>query len=205
MAVNPYTLAHLCEKGILDGADIAMLNAPTIPAMPIGNQYLNTAMQGSLYQNHGMLCDSFHSNYSPAYVPSYPKSVTTGGYNGMPAQIGSMSNAGGMNAFNGYGVGIYSNNNTFTALREDGFTGSQSRASGVNAFGGFSDTQNNISSGFDKTMSVIDKTPKAVWGILAGVIGVTGIALALKGRKKVDLTNESSGFMSKLKFWKKKN
>jgi len=205
MAVNPYTLAHLCDKGILDGADIAMLNAPTMPIMPIGNQYLDMAMQGNLYQNSGMGYDSFHSSYSPAYTPSYPNTITTNGYNGMPAAIGSMSNAGGMNAFNGYGVGVYNNNNTLTAFGEDGFTGSQSAAGGLNAFGGFSDTQNNISSGFNKTMSAIDRTPKAIWGLLAGAIGITGIALMFKRGKKPDLTNESSNLLTKLKFWKKKN
>ncbi len=205
MAINPYTLANLCDKGILNSADIAMLNAPTVPFMPVGNQYLNMAMQGNLYRNYGMSNDSFHSGYTPAYTATYPQGMPAGGYSGIPAEIGSRSNVGGFNAFNGYGVGIYNNNNLLKNFGEDGVTGSQCVNGGLNAFGGFSDTQNNISSGFNKTASLFGRIPKEVWGLVAGIIGVTGIVLAIKrGKKPVEMVKEDSNFFSKLKFWKKK-
>ena len=204
MAINPYTLAHLCDKGILNSADIAMLNAPTFP-LPTGNQYMNMAAQGNLYQNYGLSGDTFHSSYTPAYTPAYPQGISSCGYNGMPAVTGSLSNAGGFNAFNGYGVGIYNNNNLLKGFGVDGVTGSKCVNGGLNAFGGFNDTQNNISSGFNKTLSVIERVPKEFLGLLAGAIGITGIVLAVKsGKKPKVLSTGNSNFFSKIKFWKNK-
>jgi len=204
MAVNPYTLAHLCDKGILNQADIAMLNTSTMPLVPMGNQYLNMAMGGNLYQNYGMAYDTFHSCYAPTSQPLYPNATTSGGYNGIPAEIGSLSNTGGFNAFNGYGTGLYNQNNLIKGFGEDGITGSKAGIQGFSAFKGCDNTQNNLSNNFNKTASVLGKIPKEVWGVFAGTIGIIGIILALKKRKTVEISVEKSGFLSKLKSWIKK-
>ena len=205
MAMNPYTFANLCEKGILSPADLVIPNDQVVPAMPTGSEYLNMAKQGNLYQSHGTGYDSFHSTYSPAYTPEYHHGVTTGAnYNGAVngvVEVGSKSNAGGMTAFDGYGVGVYNNNNTFTAFGEDGRVGALSQAGGMNAFGGFADTQNNLTSGFNRTMNFIDRIPKTALGFLAGAIGIAGIVMAFKSGKKVPVKEvaENTSFWSKIK------
>ena len=131
MAINAYTLNHLYQNGILDYVPADLLMPTPIGTMiPMSNPYLDMAKQGNLYQTHGCTTDSFHSSYTPAYTPNNYQSVSTGSnygatignynqsssynYNGYDsavygsAQIGSKSNAGGLNSFRGYGIGCQS-------------------------------------------------------------------------------------------------
>ena len=219
MAINPYTLNNLYQNGILDYVPTDLLMATPMGTMtPMSNPYLDMAKQGGLYQAHGMATDSFHSNYSPAYTPNNYQSVSTGSnygatignynqsssynYNGYGAgnygtvQIGSMSNAGGLNAFRGYGIGAYNNNNMASAFGADGSIGAYSNAGGTNAFGGLPDVGSGLANGINTTTNVINRTPKFVLGILAGIIGIAGIRMAFK-RGKAPSTGSNS-FWSKL-------
>lgn len=215
MALNPYTLNHLYEKGILDYVPTElMMGTPVGTMTPMNNPYLDMAKQGGLYQSHGASTDSFHSDYTPAYTPQYTQNVSSGSnygaysnsnmYNGNYKQqntvmLGSRSNAGGMNSFNGYGIGSNNQNTIGAAFGENGTIGSQSNTGGINTFGGFADTQNNITSGFNKAVTVIDRTPKLLLGLAAGAIGLIGIASLFKrGKKPPKTTNPHTSFWSKL-------
>ena len=181
MALNPYTLYHLYEKGILEyvPADLAA-GVPVSPMMQMSNPYLDMAQQGGLYQSHGMHNDSFQFSVNP--VQSQP-------------QIGSLSQTGGMNTFNGTGIGAYSQaggENTFGGVG----IGAYSQTGSINTFGGFADTQNNIINGYYKTKSIIDRTPKFVLGLAAAGIGILGLKAGFGrfGKKAAKKTS----FLSKL-------
>ena len=221
MALNPYTLNHLYQNGILDYVPTDMMMGTPMGGVltPMNNPYMSMAQQGALYQNHGMAADSFHSSFTPAYTPNNYSSVSApsnayvgannyNGYNNGMVQIGARSNAGGLNTFNGYGIGAYNNNGIGSAIGEYGSFGSQTNAGGVNTFGGFTDVQNNINGGINKVSAVVSNTPKLVLGILAGVIGYIGIAaLFKKGKKPAKVTGSNSSFWSNLNplNWFRKN
>ena len=211
MALNPYTLNHLYEKGILDyvptdlavGAPVVQMNAPMTP-------YLNSAMQGNLYQNSINGSDMFTPTFTPhpEISPSQNLNYNQGSY----GFAGSMSNAGGLNTFLGNGIGrnnnssiantfgfnIGSNSNAgvYNSFFGNG-TGDQYNGGGLNTFGGFSDTQNSIKSGAYKTMAVINNTPKFLLGLLAGGLGLGAIMYGFKRGKKPPKTPHTS-FLSKL-------
>ena len=220
MAINPYTLNNLYKNGILDyvPADLLM-GSPMGVMTPMTNPYLDMAKQGNLYQTHGVSTDSFHTSFTPAYTPNDYQSVSTGAnygasissinqsssynYNGQAnfggyntVSIGSKSNAGGLNAFRGYGIGAYNNNGMANAFGYDGSIGSMNTSGGINAFGGFSGGERVFSNGINTATSVINKTPKFILGILSGVIGLTAIATLFKRGKKP--STSSNNFWSKL-------
>ena len=210
MAVNPYTLNHLYQNGILDYVPTDLMMGTPVGSIltPMNNPYMNMAQQGALYQNHGIATDSFHSSYTPAYTPNDYQSVSSSanayvganrynGYNNGMVQIGARSNAGGLNTFNGYGVGSRNNNGIGSAVGEYGNFGIQTNAGGLNTYGGFTDTQNNISSGIDKVSNALNNTPKLLLGLAAATIGVIGLASLFKGGKKPPKTTGTS-FWSKL-------
>ena len=222
MALNPYTLNHLYQHGILDYVPTdLMMGAPMGTMMPMNNPYLDMAKQGGLYQNHGTATDSFHSSYTPAYTPQYPQSASSSansyvgvdsyngqiGYNNGPVQIGSKSNAGAMTAFNGYNVGGYNQNGVTSSFGADGSIGANSNAGGINTFGGFADAENNIANGVNKTVSFVDKMPKLLLGVVAGTIGTIGIVSMFKRGKKPTASGEGTSFWSKLNplNWFRKN
>ncbi len=181
MALNPYTLYHLYEKGILDyvPTDLAA-GVPVSPMMPMNNPYLDMAQQGELYQNHGIHNDSFRFSVNPVQSQ---------------VQIGSLSQTGGMNTFNGVGIGAYSQaggENTYNGVG----IGAYSQAGGTNTFGGFTDVQNNLTNGYYKTKSVIDRTPKLILGLAAAGIGILGLKAGF-GRFGKKAAKKSS-FLSKL-------
>ena len=198
MALNPYTLYNLYEKGILEYVPTdLMMGTPMGAMMPMSNPYLDMAKQGGLYQNHGTYSDSFQMNNGMYYgtngaVNPY---VIQNGTNGTAA-IGSKSNTGIYNTFNGYGIGTQNVNSVADSFGFNNINGVQSNSGIMNSFG-FSN------SGFlDKTVSIISSTPKIVLGIIAGGIGIAGLMAAFKRGKKPTKTNKKS-FLSKLKFWKK--
>lgn len=172
MAVSPYTLNNLYNQGIIDYVPYDLVNT-NIGGMS-AQAYMNSAMQGAMYQNHGMMQDQF----TPTQTYSNPQVSALGGLNN---NIVSNNPEAGMNGFGGI------NGNTF-------FNNQQA---GVEGFGG----------GFGKlgaqTSSFVNSIPKSVLGIVSGALVIGTCVLCLKGRKKPPVQKE--GFMSKLKFWKKKN
>ena len=201
MALNPYTLNHLYEKGILEyvptdlGVNIPMgtLNTPT-------NPYFDMAKQGGLYQSAINGNDTFtHGVNNFVAYGANGANITT-------PQIGSQSNTGGLNTFLGYNVGTQSNNTTANTLGFGNGIGEQYQGGGLNIFGGFTDTQNGIRNGFNKTAQIINNTPRFILGLLAGAIGIGGIMMAFKKGKKPAKTPHTS-FLSKLNpiNWFKKN
>ena len=222
MALNPYTLYHLYEKGILDYVPTDLIGGTPMGVMtPMSNPYLDMAKQGGLYQNHGEGYDSFQmSGIQSPYVQNYQSNGSIGNGN---IQIGSNSNVGGMNIYNGYGIGsrnphttagafgfngtigAYSNAGGINAFNGYG-VGAQSQTGGLNSFGGFSDTHNGFKNGFNKAVYIVSNTPKFILGVIGGVIGVAALSAAFKRGKKP--TKVKSTFWSKLNplsWFKKKN
>jgi len=193
MALNPYTLYHLYEKGILDYVPTdLMYGTPVAPMMPMSNPYLDMAQQGGLYQNHGMYNDTFQMNggiQSPyANQPSTPVAQVP---------IGAMSQSGGINTFNGVGIGAYSQSGGMNTFNGVGIGGQAQ-----DTFGVFSDVRNGLASGYNKTISVIDRTPKFVLGLAAAAIGIIGIKHAFKGGK---IFGKKGANPVKPSFWSKLN
>ena len=186
MALNPYTLYNLYEKGIIECVPTDLLAPTPMGTMAsMSNPYLNMAKQGGLYQNHGAQADLFQSS---AIQP--PETVRTG----------SMSQAGGLNTFNGVGIGRLNPNTTAGTFGFDNRVGAyspagglntfngvgigtQSNAGGRNIFGGYNDT-NSLVNGYNKTVSIINNTPKVILGLLGGAIGIGAIMMAFRRGKK---------------------
>lgn len=224
MAINPYTLQCLYEKGILDyvpqdlmgGAPIAALNTTG------ANPYLQMAAQGGLYQNYNTCQDSF--THSSDYISG---SATPGiyrnndGYNNM--QLGSKAQTTpfspyiqpGVGTRYGYGVnfGTYNNQNAL-GINNDGAYNRQN-ALGLNdadLMQGYNTVTNGFSNGIRTASSTYNSLPKFVKDITAVGIALLGIIYLFKRGKKPN-TNTSitktNSFLSKLnpKNWKlfKKN
>ena len=205
MALNPYTLNHLYEKGIIEYVPTDLIMpTPMGTMMPMTNPYLNMAQQGSLYQNSINANDTFQMT-SGLNTQSYPlvNSQT----------IGLKSNAGGLNTFNGVGVGANSNYTSANAFGMDGQIGALSNATIGNTFLGTGvgtnsnvntdnifgvSVKDGLSKGINGTMTVMNNTPKVILGILACIIGVAGIKRAFRFGKKPAKINTGESFWSKL-------
>lgn len=171
MAVNPYTLNHLYNNGILDyvpydltgGVNVSSLNG-------MQNPYMMSAMQGALYQNYGRTADSFGSNLNGQGYGIQPNA----GLNGFGIQgIGRHSQAG-INGFGLQGIG----------------TNSQA---GINGFGGgFGGLGQDVSNGVKNTASFLGGLPNTIKGIAAAAIITLTAALCLKGKKKPPAVTEGS-------------
>lgn len=199
MSVNPYTLNSLYQKGLLDFVPQDLCYPLPAGNMNMQNPYLNSAMQGNLYQQYGNGADTFTN------------SSFQGGYN---AQIGSQSNAFG-NRFGEAGIGVQNNNGIMSMFGFNG-TGSQSDAGismfgqpGIggqsninlqNTYGGFGDVSNGIS----KVTGTVSSVPTMVKGLIAaGLVTLTLFGL-FKG--KGSSKKNTASFWSKLnpKNWGKK-
>lgn len=197
MAVNPYTLNMLYQKGILDYVPTE-LYAPTPIGTNIGmqNPYMNEAMQGNLYQNYGNATDSFTStsfagsgSYNNTQIGSSSAALSNKLFG--DASIGKSANSvGSMFGFNGAGSQGYSTESMFGASG----IGGNSQTGGVNMFGGFADAQNNVSNGFNKTVSTIAGLPAIAKGILSAGLVLLTLGFMFKGKK----TKGAKGFWSKL-------
>ena len=188
MALNPYTLYNLYNKGILECVPTDLLAPTPMGAMTqMSNPYLDMAKQGGLYQNHGAFSDSFQfSGVQSPYVQNYQ---TYGNIGSAAPQIGSFSNAGGMNTFNGCGVGALNPHTTAGAFGFNPAIGAKSPAGVDSMFG--ADIGNNIAGGFNKTMSVINNTPNVILGALGGALGIWAIMHAFKHGKKPAANKQS--------------
>ena len=187
MALNPYTLYSLYDKGILEYVPTDLAGGTPMGAMmPMSNPYLDMAQQGGLYQNHGMNCDSFQITSPYANIQGSTTGITQ-------VQPGALTNTSVVNSFLGNNVGVYSQAGVANSFGFNGTIGSQSNAGISNSFG----IQSSISNGVYKTMSVFDRVPKFILGLAAGAIGITAIVKGLKrGKKPTKTTNNS--FLSKL-------
>ena len=194
MALNPNTLYHLYEKGILDYVPLdVMSGTPAAPLMSMSNPYLDMAQQGNLYQNYGINNDYFQpSGVQSAYA------AQTGHYIQPQTQIGSLSQAGGMNTFSGVGIGDLSQNNAAGQFGFNNTIGANSQAGGVNIFGGFTDTQNRLANGYYQTKSFIDRTPKIILGLGAAAIGILGLRYGFKNLFRHKKTANKTSLLSKL-------
>ena len=185
MALNPYTLYNLYDKGIIEYVPTDLIGGTPMGAMmPMNNPYLDMAKQGGLYQNHGMNCDSFQITSPYANIQGSVNGITQ-------VQPGALSNASVINSYTGNNVGMYSQAGVANSFGFNGTIGSQSNAGIANSFG----MQSSISNGVNKTMSIIDRTPKFLLGLAAGAIGITAIVKGLKRGKKPP---KSTSFWSKL-------
>lgn len=177
MSVNSFTLNNLYNQGILDYVPYELCNGANVSAMNgMQNPYLNSAMQGGLYQNHG----------------KYGDSVEIGLGN---RSIGSQSNVG-TNAYGLDGIGLQSN----AGINAYGIEGIGANApSGEQALGGFGDVRNN----FQNTVSKVESMPKFLKGIIAGGLMVGSVALLFRRGKKPPV-EKTPGFFAKLNPFKKK-
>ena len=82
MAVNPYTMNHLYNQGIIDYVPYNLTGGPFYP-LPTGefNPYLQSAMQGNLYHTYGEGCDTF-TNSLGGVNGNLLFNNSTGGING---------------------------------------------------------------------------------------------------------------------------
>ena len=210
MAVNPYTLNSLYQHGIIDYVDpelcAGQVAAPIAMNNPYAN-YINTAMQGNLYQNYGTQSDSF--NYTGNNI-----------YNS--GAIGSKSEAFSNMMFGDKSIGT--RNNSDVLGMGDPSIGAYYQGGFESAHGGFSDVKNNIYGGAAKATSIYNSVPDWLKGVLAVGIGILGIKMLFKGKGKKGgsfwsklnpvnwfkkqpaqqpaPTPVKKSFWSKLKFWK---
>ena len=199
MAINPYTLNGLYEKGIIDYVPFELLTPTPVGVQTMTNPYLNLAKQGSLYSqygsgdsysfsagNTGALDNTNIGSQSAAGTNAYGLAgigfQSNTGINAYGLQgIGSQSNAG----FNAYGVqGIGSQSNAgMNAYGTQGI-GSHSASANGNAWGGITDAKNSISNGFNAAASVYERTPGFIKGAVSLlIIGGTAYHLLKRGKK----------------------
>ena len=200
MSLNAYTAQKLYENGILDYVPMDVISGPMIGAgmnAMNGQQYLNYAMQGNLYNSYGCSCDSFTSS-NRNYINLNSTNIGTKSNVATNAMgffgIGHKSTAGA----NGFGVQGIGDNSTAGA---NGFglqgIGNKSNISFESSFGGFADARNATSDASNKISSI----PKPVWGILSLIIGGVALASMFKGKKKPPV--EKTSFWSRLNPFKK--
>ena len=205
MAVNPYTLNQLYQHGILDyvPTDLMMGSPMGGVLTPMNNPYMNMAQQGALYQNYGTAPDSFHSSFTPGYTPNDYQSVST------PA-----NSYVGMNNYSGYNNGMYQTGvqtgysnpfygyNNGNSVSQIGNIGDRpTDMNNIYAYKDFSNLGNSINGGVNKVSSVINNTPKIILGVIAGTIGLIGIASLFKrGSSKLPVKpgTHHTSFWSKL-------
>ncbi len=118
MSVSPNTLNNLYAQGIIDYTPYDLCGGANVSSFAaMANPYMNSAMQGSLYQNYGMAGDSFNSQIPQGGMGMY----------GFGGGIGFNNPQAGMN---GFGGGMSFNNSP----------------AGINGFGGgFGELGNSVS------------------------------------------------------------
>ena len=199
MAINPYTLNSLYQKGIIDYVDPELcMGQPVISQYNMQNPYMNTAMSGNLYHNHGTQADSFSFNGNNVYGNETigSKSSSFSNMFGLGG-IGNKSNST-VNMFGTSGVGAKYNSDLLGT--GDSSIGANYQGGGENAYGGFADVRNNINGGMAKVQSVYNSTPSILKGIAAVGIGLLGIKMLFRGKSS---KAGKKGFLNKLMFWNK--
>ena len=184
MAVNPYTMNQLYEKGLINYIPTELMMPMPVGNMSMQNPYLNAAEQGGLYQNYGQGGDSFTSS-----VQIGNNYQTNNGY----YAIGSQSNNNIGTTFGFDGTGNQSSAGVSSMFGEKG-VGNQSNINQETIHGGFSNVKNDVTQGFNKASAVYSSTPNIVKGMIAaGLILLTTIGMFKFGGKKT-----GTSFWSKL-------
>ena len=228
MAINPYTLQGLYNKGILDyvptdlvdGAQVSALNGMTNPYAGgiSADQYMKSAMQGNLYQAHGNMSDSF--TRSTGVLPGYEAYAQSQG-------IGSKSTVGTASFFGSNDIGSNSQIGINSIYGNGQGIGVNSPMGISNQFGGIPDVGGEIANGTAKAYNIASKVPNIAWGIL----GLGAMCFALKkvftrkkpkegffkraknwinehnpfsNKKKVEKKEVAKSWKERLKFWKNK-
>lgn len=193
--VSLYSLQNLYNQGILDYVPTELASGPNVSSLNgMQNPYLNMAAQGNLYQTAGMTPDSF--SHSGANLGFQDGGHANAGYIG--GQAGNGFYGAGMNAFGGVNGNLGFNNpqaglNGFGGVNGNVLTNNSQ--AGINGFGG----------GFGKLGQAVSNTPSMIKGLIAGgiIIGTTMLCLKKGKKAPVKVQHQNSGFLSKLKFWKK--
>ena len=177
MSVNPYTLNNLYSQGILDYAPYELCNSGiNVSSMNgISNPYLNTAMQGTQFQNYGQTPDSFCASGKIGTVQPNPEmSFARGSFGFGNDSIGINSQAGS-NAYGLQGIGMQS-------------------PSEQAAWGGFGDTSQGIKDGISKVSGFAQNIPSPIKGLAAAGMMIGALALALKTKKKPQVKPKTNFF-----------
>ena len=183
MSVNPYTLNNLYSQGILDYAPYELCNSGiNVSSMNgISNPYLNTAMQGTQFQNYGQTPDSFCASGKIGTVQPNPEMSSARGSFGFGNDSIGINSQAGSNAYGLQGIGAQSQagSNAY-GLQGIGMQGPSEQA----AWGGFGDTSQGIKDGISKVSGFTQNIPSPIKGIAAAGMMIGALALALKTKKK---------------------
>ena len=175
MAINPYTLNGLYQKGIIDYVDPELcMGAVASPMQGMVNPYanikaetyLNNAMQGQMYHNHGSMQDMFVSSGAGQNI-----------YN--PVEIGSKSSVGS-SMFGAQGIGVNSSLGMASSFG-DPSVGRYYQNGFEQSMGGLTDVRNNVMGTASKAQSIYNSTPDWIKGVLAIGIGAFAIKKCFSG------------------------
>ena len=177
MSVNPYTLNNLYSQGILDYAPYELCNSGiNVSSMNgISNPYLNTAMQGTQFQNYGQTPDSFCASGKIGTVQPNPEMSSARGSFGFGNDSIGINSQAGSNAYGLQGIGMQS-------------------PSEQAAWGGFGDTSQGIKDGISKVSGFTQNIPSPIKGLAAAGMMIGALALALKTKKKPQVKPKTNFF-----------
>lgn len=193
MSVNPYTLNNLYSQGILDYAPYELCNSGiNVSSMNgISNPYLNTAMQGTQFQNYGQTPDSFCASGKIGTVQPNPEMSSARGSFGFGNDSIGINSQAGSNAYGLQGIGAQSQagSNTY-GLQGIGMQSPSEQA----AWGGFGDTSQGIKDGISKVSGFTQNIPSPIKGLAAAGMMIGALALALKTKKKPQVKPKTNFF-----------
>ena len=193
MSVNPYTLNNLYSQGILDYAPYELCNSGiNVSSMNgISNPYLNTAMQGTQFQNYGQTPDSFCASGKIGTVQPNPEMSSARGSFGFGNDSIGINSQAGSNAYGLQGIGAQSQagSNAY-GLQGIGMQSPSEQA----AWGGFGDTSQGIKDGISKVSGFTQNIPSPIKGLAAAGMMIGALALALKTKKKPQLKPKTNFF-----------
>ena len=193
MSVNPYTLNNLYSQGILDYAPYELCNSGiNVSSMNgISNPYLNTAMQGTQFQNYGQTPDSFCASGKIGTVQPNPEMGSARGSFGFGNENIGINSEAGSNAYGLQGIGAKSQTgeNAY-GLQGIGMQGPSEQA----AWGGFGDASQSIKAGFSRVSGFAQNVPSPIKGLAAAGMMIGALALALKTKKKPKVKPKTNFF-----------
>ncbi len=193
MSVNPYTLNNLYSQGILDYAPYELCNSGiNVSSMNgISNPYLNTAMQGTQFQNYGQTPDSFCASGKTGTVQPNPEMSSARGSFGFGNDSIGINSQAGSNAYGLQGIGAQSQagSNAY-GLQGIGMQSPSEQA----AWGGFGDTSQGIKDGISKVSGFTQNIPSPIKGLAAAGMMIGALALALKTKKKPQVKPKTNFF-----------
>lgn len=193
MSVNPYTLNNLYSQGILDYAPYELCNSGiNVSSMNgISNPYLNTAMQGTQFQNYGQTPDSFCASGKIGTVQPNPEMSSARGSFGFGNDSIGINSQAGSNAYGLQGIGAQSQagSNAY-GLQGIGMQSPSEQA----AWGGFGDTSQGIKDGISKVSGFAQNIPSPIKGLAAAGMMIGALVLALKTKKKPQVKPKTNFF-----------